>query len=62
MTDFTMNTMNLYSFEDVDYAKQRREDENVKLNEYVRQMITEGASMRHCRKTKSTKNLSEANL
>lgn len=62
MSDFTMNTMNLYSFEDVDYAKQRREEENIKMNEHVRTLITEGASMRNCRKTKNTKNLSESNL
>lgn len=62
MADFTMNTMNLYSFEDVDYAKQRREEENLKMNEHVRALITEGSTMRNCRKTKNTKNLSESNL
>lgn len=36
MLDFQMNNMNLYNFEDVDYAKQRRDDENNKLNEYVK--------------------------
>jgi hypothetical protein len=37
--------MNLYSFEDVDYAKQRREDENLKLSELVRAMITEDPAL-----------------
>jgi len=36
MIDFEMNNMNLYNYEDVDYAKQRREEENLKLNELVR--------------------------
>ena len=62
MLDFQMNNMNLYNFEDVDYAKQRRDDENNKLNEYVKQMITEDSAMRGNRKAKQNKNLSEANL
>lgn len=57
-----MNNMNLYNFEDVDYAKERREAENNKLNEYVTQMITEDSAMRGGRRTKTLKNLSEANL
>jgi hypothetical protein len=36
MIDFEMNSMNLYNFEDVDYAKQRREEENLKMSEFVR--------------------------
>jgi len=40
ITNFEMNSMNLYSFEDVDYAKARREEENLKMNEYVNKMIT----------------------
>ena len=32
------------------------------MNEHVRAMITEGPTMRNCRKTKNTKNLSESNL
>ena len=62
MLDFQMNNMNLYNFEDVDYAKQRRDDENNKLNEYVKQMITEDSAMRGIRRAKVNKNLSEANL
>ena len=62
MLDFQMNNMNLYNFEDVDYAKQRREDENIKLSELVRQMITEDAANRGGRRVKTQKNLSEANL
>jgi len=36
MIDFEMNSMNLYNFEDVDYAKARREEENLKMSEFVR--------------------------
>jgi hypothetical protein len=36
MIDFQMNNMNLYNFEDVDYAKARRDEENLKMNELVR--------------------------
>ena len=31
MTDFEMNTINLYEFEDEDYAKNRREAEAIKM-------------------------------
>jgi len=62
ITNFEMNSMNLYNFEDVDYAKQRREEENLKLNELVRQMITEDNTTRTGRRAKNTKNLSEASL
>jgi hypothetical protein len=48
-----MNNMNLYNFEDVDYAKQRREDENIKLSELVRQMITEDVTNRGGRRVKT---------
>lgn len=40
MADFEMNTMNLYQFEDVDYAKQKREEAQIKVDEYLRDMIT----------------------
>lgn len=53
MLDFQMNNMNLYNFEDVDYAKQRRDDENFKLNELVRAMITEDTTMRGGRRNKT---------
>ena len=46
MLDFQMNNMNLYNFEDVDYAKQRRDEENIRLNEHVRKLITEDTTMR----------------
>jgi hypothetical protein len=46
MLDFELNSMNLYNFEDVDYAKQRREEENLKLNELVRALITEDTTAR----------------
>lgn len=62
LTNFEMNSMNLYNFEDVDYAKQRREGETLKLNELVRQMITEDNTTRTGRRAKTTKNLSEASL
>lgn len=32
------------------------------MTEHVRALITEGSTMRNCRKTKNTKNLSESNL
>jgi len=57
-----MNNMNLYNFEDVDYAKQRRDEENLKINELVRQMITDDTTQRGGRRAKYHKNLSEANL
>jgi hypothetical protein len=31
MTDFEMNTINLYDFEDEDYAKTRRENDALKM-------------------------------
>lgn len=62
ITNFEMNSMNLYSFEDVDYAKARREEENLKMNEYVNKMITQESASRTERRAKNTKNLSESNL
>lgn len=53
MIDFEMNNMNLYNFEDVDYAKQRRDDQNLKLSELVRQMITDDTTMRNGRRNKT---------
>lgn len=41
MVDFEMNSVNLYQFEDVDYMKQRREDQAIKMNDYVTKMIME---------------------
>ena len=39
MTDFEMNTINLYDFEDEDYAKTRRENDALKMQEYVQNMV-----------------------
>ncbi len=39
LADFTMNSMNLYQFEDVDYAKKRRIEEQDKVMEQIREMI-----------------------
>jgi hypothetical protein len=39
MSDFTMNSMNLYQFEDVDYAKKKRIEDQEKIMEQVRDMI-----------------------
>jgi SWI/SNF-related matrix-associated actin-dependent regulator of chromatin subfamily A member 5 len=39
LSDFTMNSMNLYQFEDVDYAKKRRAEEQEKIMEQVKDMI-----------------------
>ena len=36
IANFELNSMNLYSFEDVDYQKKRREEENIKMDELVR--------------------------
>ncbi len=46
MADFEFNTMNLYEFEDVDYAKQKREEAQLKVDEYLRDMITTDTSTR----------------
>lgn len=62
MLDFEMNSMNLYSFEDVDYQKQRREEENIKLNELVRALITEENVARGGRRKTVKTNLAESNL
>lgn len=60
--DFELNSMNLYNFEDVDYAKQRREEQQLKLNELVRTYITEDSLARGGRRKTVKQNLSEANL
>ena len=62
LTNFEMNSMNLYNFEDVDYARQRRYEEALRMDELVRQMITEDNTTRTGRRAKNTKNLSEASL
>ena len=63
MADFEMNTMNLYQFEDVDYAKQKREEAQIKVDEYLRDMITQDTSTRVGRRTTGKKtNLNESNL
>ena len=63
MADFEMNTMNLYQFEDVDYAKQKREEAQLKVDEYLRDMITQDNTTRTSRrKTAHKQNLNESNL
>ena len=63
MADFEMNTMNLYQFEDVDYAKQKRDEAQIKVDEYLRDMITQDTSTRVGRRTTGKKtNLNESNL
>ena len=63
MADFEFNTMNLYEFEDVDYAKQKREEAQLKVDEYLRDMITTDTSTRTGRrKTGQKQNLNESNL
>lgn len=44
MSDFTMNSMNLYQFEDVDYAKKRRAEEQEMIREQVKDMIIHDAA------------------
>ena len=44
LADFTMNSMNLYQFEDVDYAKKRRVEEQDKVMEQIREMIIQDTS------------------
>lgn len=61
MVDFQMNSMNLYQFEDVDYAKKRREEESLKMNEYITNMITNDVS-RGRRNQQMKQNLNESNL
>ena len=55
MADFEMNTMNLYQFEDVDYAKQKRDEAQLKVDEYLRDMITQDTSTRVGRRTTGKK-------
>jgi hypothetical protein len=52
--------MNLYQFEDVDYAKKRRAEEQDKIMEQVRDMIIQDA--RGKRKAQLKSNLSESTL
>jgi hypothetical protein len=40
MTDFEMNTINIYEFEDEDFVKSKREAEALKMQDYVMQMVT----------------------
>lgn len=61
MVDFEMNSVNLYQFEDVDYMKQRREDQAIKMNDYVTKMIMEDTN-RGRRQNQKKINLSESNL
>ena len=63
MADFELNTMNLYQFEDVDYAKQKRDEAQLKVDEYLRDMITQDTSTRTGRrKTGLKSSLNESNL
>lgn len=63
MADFELNTMNLYQFEDVDYAKQKRDEAQIKVDEYIRDMITTDTTTRlGRRKTGQKNNLNESNL
>ena len=60
MSDFEMNSMNLYQFEDIDYKKRR--DDQLKMDEMVRTMIIDDSTTRR-RKAAATKNsLKESNL
>lgn len=55
-----MNSMDLYQFEDVDYAKKKREEETQKLNDYLTVMIT--SDVARGRRKQTQKNLNESNL
>ena len=61
LADFTMNSMNLYQFEDVDYAKKRRIEEQDKVMEQIREMIIQDVT-RGRRKAQLKSNLSESTL
>ena len=59
MSDFEMNSMNLYQFEDIDYKKRR--DDQLKMEEMVKTMIIDDTSTRR-RKAVSKNSLKESNL
>lgn len=61
LSDFTMNSMNLYQFEDVDYAQQKRQEAQEKIMEQVRDLIIHDTN-RGKRKAQLKSNLSEATL
>ena len=56
-----MNSMNLYQFEDVDYAQQKRQEAQEKIMEQVRDLIIHDTN-RGKRKAQLKSNLSEATL
>ena len=59
MTDFEMNSMNLYQFEDVDYKK--RKDDQQKMEEMVKTLIIDDTTTRR-RKVAGKNSLKESNL
>ena len=63
LADFELNSVNLYQFEDVDYAKAKREEAQLKVDEYIREMITADTSTRPGRRKATQKSsLNESNL
>lgn len=59
MTDFEMNTINIYEFEDEDFVKSRREAEALKMQDYVMQMVTGDVEPRKRRTTQQSYKESE---
>ena len=63
LADFELNSVNLYQFEDVDYAKAKREEQQLKVDEFIREMITTDTSSRPGRRKAGYKsNLNESTL
>lgn len=63
LADFELNSVNLYQFEDVDYAKAKREEAQLKVDEYIRDMITNDTSSRPGRRKAGYKSsLNESSL
>lgn len=62
MLDFQVNTVNMYQFEDVDYLKEKRKEQEKLIKAHVVGMLNEEVRMGRREKKSANLNLNESKL
>lgn len=62
MLDFSMNTMNMYQFEDVDYLQEKRREQEQALKKHVVNLLNEEVRGGRREKKNANMNLNESKL
>lgn len=62
MLDFSMNTMNMYQFEDVDYLQEKRREQENALKKHVVNMLNDEVRGGRREKKMASLNLNESKL